>query len=85
MNTDLVVAITGASGNVSNGSRVRAIADDESISLFVGNSKIASTYTSASNFKTEISCKVISEGTGGDVTSLIAYPRDVSALLPSEV
>lgn len=73
-----------AAGVISNGDVITITADDETISVFDGNTRRIH-YTSAANFKTEISGELDTEGTGGAVSDIVIYPRTLSGQALNEL
>lgn len=79
--------ISGADGDVTAGDRVRVICDwndpDDDWSLWVEKTSIG-TYQGATNgLETKTSGELAQVGSGAAVSDLVAYPRDVSGILPS--
>jgi hypothetical protein len=66
-----------AAGVISNGERVVVLAVGTTIKVYDGNT-IRITYASASNFQTETDGKLETEGTGGSVSNIVAWPRVLS-------
>jgi hypothetical protein len=90
-NLDLDEVVAGSptqrgtdAGHVAGGERVVIIADDEDISVFEANTRRI-TYGSAANFKTETDGELETEGTGGAVSDIVAYPRVLSGAALSQV
>lgn len=74
---------TRANTSVANGDRAQVLADDVNMRLIRlrsdGTHANSSLYTSASNFKTQTAGEILSLGTGGAVSDLIAWPRTSAA------
>jgi hypothetical protein len=68
-----------ASGAVSNGSRVTVAATDETITAYVDGTQ-AWTYTSAANFKTETTGKIVSLSSGAEIANLYLWLYAASIL-----
>ena len=66
-----------AAAVIANGDRVVIIADDETIKVYEAN-VLRITYSSAANFKTETDGELETEGTGGSVSDIKAWPRLIS-------
>lgn len=71
-----------ANGSITTGCRLVFIADNETIKLYV-NGTLKLTYTSASNFKTAMTGRVRALGTGGAVSDIVSWPRNLSGTAAS--
>ncbi len=65
------------SAGVSNGHRIVIVADGTTIRVY-SNNVLRFTYSSASNFATATSGKLSTIGTGGAVSDVISWPRELS-------
>jgi len=66
-----------ASAVLSGGERIVYIPDGETISVYYDTTK-AFEYASAASNKTETGCELETLGTGGRVSNIISWPRDLS-------
>lgn len=89
MELDEVVAGTptqrgAAAGVVANGDRIVIIAAAGVIRVFEANT-VRITYSSATNFQTETDGELETEGTGGSVSDIVAWPRTLSGAALAEL
>ena len=75
---------SAGAGTVSSGNRLVVITEDEEIKGYVENSLVW-TYSSAANFKTEIDAELDSLGTGGAVSDVRIWPRQLAGEALSEI
>jgi len=66
-----------AAGVIANGDRVVIIADGTTIRVYEANT-LRITYASATNFATATAGELETEGTGGSVSEIIAWPRTLT-------
>jgi len=66
-----------AAGVIANGDRIVIVCDDETIQVYEATT-LRITYSSAASSKTATAGELETEGTGGSVSDIIAWPRTLS-------